>query len=89
LVVALTKIIWPVYGLLMFRPDAPGCRAVLLTRFGTMPYATQGRAFTPVAPHPYPRPAPMPAAKETTPSSNIPSTMPPGQNEVDRLPPSE
>ncbi len=89
LVVALTKIIWPVYGLLMFALTPLAAGAVLLTRFGTMPYATQGRAFTPVAPHPYPRPAPMPAAKETTPSSNIPSTMPPGQNEVDRLPPSE
>jgi len=86
LVIIVTKIFWPVYGLLVFIVTPLAAGAVLLTRFGTMPYATQGRPFAPAGP--YPRPATMPTADKVTPP-RVPNGPTPGQNEVDRLPPSE
>lgn len=56
LVLAMTRVFWPIHGILIFvlAPLATG--AVLLTRFGTMPYATQGGVSAPPrAPRP-PRP---------------------------------
>jgi cytoskeletal protein CcmA (bactofilin family) len=48
-VLALTRVFWPLYGILMFvlLPLAAG--AIVLTRFGTQPYATHGSALTPVS----------------------------------------
>ena len=55
LVLELTRVFWPIYGILVFVLVPLATGAVLLTRFGTMPYATQGQA-SPRAPKP-PRPA--------------------------------
>jgi len=56
LVLAMTRVFWPIHGILMFvlAPLATG--AVLLTRFGTMPYATQGGVSAPPRAPKAPRP---------------------------------
>ncbi|MEJ5311880.1 MAG: polymer-forming cytoskeletal protein [Anaerolineae bacterium] len=57
LVLAMTRVFWPIHGILMFVLVPLATGAVLLTRFGTMPYATQGGVSTaPRAPKP-PRPS--------------------------------
>lgn len=57
LVLAMTRVFWPIHGILMFVLVPLATGAVLLTRFGTMPYATQGGASaSPRAPKP-PRPS--------------------------------
>ncbi len=56
LVLAMTRVFWPIHGILMFVLVPLATGAVLLTRFGTMPYATQGGVSAPPrAPRP-PRP---------------------------------
>ncbi|HQE91183.1 MAG TPA: polymer-forming cytoskeletal protein [Anaerolineae bacterium] len=53
LVLALARVSWPIYSILLFvlMPLAAG--AVVLTRFGTRPYATRGQSSaTPRAPQP-------------------------------------
>lgn len=57
LLLALGKIFWPIHSLVLFVLVPPAAGAVLLTRFGSMPYATQGR---PVAPAIAPPSAPAP-----------------------------
>ena len=52
LVMALTRIFWPIYAILIFVLVPLATGAVALTRFGTMPYATQGGGFAPRAPEP-------------------------------------
>jgi len=59
LVMALAQLLWPVRALLVFILVPPAAGAVLLTRFGTMPYATQGRPSAASIPHP---PAPTSVA---------------------------
>lgn len=56
LLLAMTRVFWPIHGILMFVlvPIATG--AVLLTRFGTMPYATQGGVSAPPRAPRAPRP---------------------------------
>lgn len=60
LILALTKILGPLHPLLVLLLVPPAAGAVLLTRFGSRPYATQGQpiAPTPRAPQP-PKPAPQ------------------------------
>ena len=60
-VLALTRVFWPLYGVLMFvlMPLAAG--AIVLTRFGTQPYATHGAVPTPVSAPVLPKP-PIPEA---------------------------
>jgi cytoskeletal protein CcmA (bactofilin family) len=55
LVLAMTRVFWPIHGILLFVLVPLATGAVLLTRFGTMPYATQGSVPAPRAPKP-PRP---------------------------------
>jgi cytoskeletal protein CcmA (bactofilin family) len=56
LVLAMTRVFWPIHGILMFVLAPLAIGAVLLTRFGTMPYASQGGVSAPPrAPKP-PRP---------------------------------
>ncbi|MGC9347425.1 MAG: bactofilin family protein [Anaerolineae bacterium] len=52
LILAMARIVAPFHTLLLFLLVPPAAGAVLLTRFGTMPYATSGRA--PVPPNPVP-----------------------------------
>ncbi len=61
LVVALTRIFWPIYSILLFvlMPLAAG--SIVLTRFGTMPYATQGSPSASVS-HRVPPTPPGPAS---------------------------
>lgn len=47
LVLAMTRVFWPIHGILMFVLVPLATGAVLLTRFGTMPYATQGSVPAP------------------------------------------
>lgn len=47
LVLAMTRVFWPIHGILMFVLVPLATGAVLLTRFGTMPYASQGGVSTP------------------------------------------
>ncbi len=75
LLAALARIFWPFYSILLFVlvPLAGG--AVVLTRFGMMPYATQGGgSFPPRAPKP-PRPAgPIVPAPLSAPQPQTPLT---------------
>lgn len=62
LVIALTRIFWPIYSILLFALLPLAAGAVALTRFGTVPYATQGSPSAPVAPRVPPTPpGPAPA----------------------------
>lgn len=77
LVLAMTRVFWPIHGILMFvlLPLVTG--AVLLTRFGTMPYSTQGGVLTPPrAPKP-PRPTAEPIVPGPLPPSSSPTAAPP------------
>lgn len=76
LVLALTRIFWPIHGILLFVLVPLAAGAVLLTRFGTMPYATQGQpSATPRAPKP-PRPT----------GPIVPAPMPPSQTPITSAP---
>jgi len=70
LVMALAQLLWPVRALLVFILAPPAAGAVLLTRFGTMPYATQGRPSAASIPHPPAPPAPVPAPIPVAPASD-------------------
>jgi len=74
LVLAMTRIFWPIHGILTFVLVPLATGAVLLTRFGTMPYASQGGVSVPRAPKP-PRPA-RPTAGPIVPAPMPPSTPP-------------
>lgn len=86
LVLAMTRVFWPIHGILMFVLVPLATGAVLLTRFGTMPYATQGGVFAPPrAPRP-PRPSGpiVPGPLPATPPAPAPDVTP--FYEADRTP---
>ena len=56
LVLAMTRVFWPIHWILMFVLVPLATGAVLLTRFGTMPYATQGGVSAPPRTPRAPRP---------------------------------
>lgn len=75
LMMAMTRIFWPIHGILLFVLVPLATGAVLLTRFGTMPYASQGgvssapprapkppRPQGPIVPAPLPPSTPLAAA---------------------------
>jgi len=77
LVLAMTRVFWPIHGILMFVMVPLATGAVLLTRFGTMPYSTQGGGLTPPhAPKP-PRPSAEPIVPAPMPPSTSSATAPP------------
>lgn len=86
LVLTLTQLFGPIHALLIFVIIPLAAGATLLTRFGTMPYATQGRPSAPTAPRSGPRPAPMPtpppmpASDEVTPPPDFTSPPTEGEN---------
>ncbi len=83
LALALARVFWPIHGLLMFVLVPLAAGAVVLTRFGTMPYATQGQfSAAPRAPRP-PRPTGpiVPAPLPSTPTPVTPAPLPPSEVE--------
>ena len=83
LVLAMTRVFWPIHGILMFVLIPLASGAVLLTRFGTMPYSTQGGILTsPHTPKP-PRSAAEPIVPAPMPSSTPPTTTPPAPDADD------
>ncbi len=80
LAVELARVFWPVHGILMFMLVPLAAGAVVLTRFGTLPYATRGGQLfgAPSAPRP-PRPsgpivpAPMPSPQAPVTAAPMPS----------------
>lgn len=60
---ALTRIFWPIYAILLFALTPLAAGAIFLTRFGTVPYATQGSPSAPVSGRVPPTP-PGPASGE-------------------------
>lgn len=85
LAVALARVFWPIHGILMFVLVPLAAGAVVLTRFGTLPYATQGGQLfgAPRAPRP-PRPTgpivPAPLPTPQTPGAPAPA---PASREVE------
>ncbi len=67
LVMAMTRIFWPIHGILLFVLVPLATGAVLLTRFGTMPYATQGAVSAPRTPKPRPQGPIVPGALPPSP----------------------
>jgi cytoskeletal protein CcmA (bactofilin family) len=83
LVLAMTRVFWPIHGILMFVLVPLATGAVLLTRFGTIPYSTQGGVLIPPrAPKP-PRPTAGPIVPAPMPPS-IPPTAAPVPDADDR-----
>lgn len=70
-IIAMAQVFWPIWGLLFFLLLPPLAGAVLLTRFGTLPYATRGTGIVrPTAPLPSQLPeAPVPAPPVSPPTS--------------------
>ncbi len=60
LILALAQVLGPLHALLIFVLIPPAAGAVLLTRFGTMPYASHGHASASLPTAPAPSLAPMP-----------------------------
>jgi cytoskeletal protein CcmA (bactofilin family) len=77
LVLAMTRVFWPIHGILMFVLVPLATGAVLLTRFGTMPYSTQGGVLTPPHTPKPPRPAAEPIVPAPLPPSTPPTAAPP------------
>lgn len=75
LVLAMTRVFWPIHGILMFVLVPLATGAVLLTRFGTMPYATQGTVSAPRTPKPRPQGPIVPGALPPS-TSQSPSQAP-------------
>ncbi len=75
LVLAMTRVFWPIHGILMFVLVPLATGAVLLTRFGTMPYATQGNiSGQPRTPKPRPQGPIVPGALPPSMPSVAPQT---------------